>query len=235
MPLCFGASGSVRARQIPHRAWVAYDVHTFWPLSNQPSSVATALVVSEARSEPAPRSLNSWHQISSAVRILASHRSFCSSVPWASSVGPARLRPTRFTSCGARARAYSALKIATCTGDAPRPPYSAGQCSPTHRSAARRPCHSRPHDTSSSNVGNVGTSPRLVASHSRTSDANACSSGVNDRSTPSGYPRTSVDRKRLVIVAMAGGMLLITLDFFGLTVALPKIGEDLKASTSSLL
>jgi EmrB/QacA subfamily drug resistance transporter len=44
-----------------------------------------------------------------------------------------------------------------------------------------------------------------------------------------------VDRKRLVIVAMAGGMLLITLDFFGLTVALPKIGEDLKASTASLL
>jgi EmrB/QacA subfamily drug resistance transporter len=44
-----------------------------------------------------------------------------------------------------------------------------------------------------------------------------------------------MDRKRLVIIAMAGGMLLITLDFFGLTVALPKIGEDLKASTSSLL
>src|SRR5437588_9716170 len=45
-----------------------------------------------------------------------------------------------------------------------------------------------------------------------------------------------MDRKRrLVILAMAGGMLLITLDFFGLTVALPRIGEDLKASTSSLL
>jgi len=44
-----------------------------------------------------------------------------------------------------------------------------------------------------------------------------------------------MDRKRLVIVAMAGGMLLITLDFFGLTVALPKIGEDLHASTASLL
>src|SRR5205085_9534807 len=75
----------------------------------------------------------------------------------------------------------------------------------------------------------------LAASHSRTSVANACSSAVNDRSTRSGYPRAAMDRKRLVIVAMAGGMLLITLDFFGLTVALPKIGEDLKASTSSLL
>src|SRR4029077_11725352 len=29
MPLCFGTSGSVRARQIPHRANCAYDVHTF--------------------------------------------------------------------------------------------------------------------------------------------------------------------------------------------------------------
>jgi EmrB/QacA subfamily drug resistance transporter len=45
-----------------------------------------------------------------------------------------------------------------------------------------------------------------------------------------------VDRKRrLVVIAMAGGMLLITLDFFGLTVALPKIGEDLHASTAALL
>lgn len=44
-----------------------------------------------------------------------------------------------------------------------------------------------------------------------------------------------MDRKTRVVIAMAGGMLLITLDFFGLTVALPKIGEDLHASTSSLL
>lgn len=34
---------------------------------------------------------------------------------------------------------------------------------------------------------------------------------------------------------MAGGELLITLDFFGLTVALPKIGQDLHASTPALL
>src|SRR5947209_14626987 len=235
MPLCFGASGSVRARQMPHRAYWAYDVHTFWPVSSHPSSAGVAFVVSDARSEPAPGSLNSWHQISSAVRILASHRSFWSAVPWANSVGPARLSPTRLTSCGARARAYSALKIATCTGDAPRPPYSAGQCRPTHPSAASRACHCRPHSTSSSKVANDGTCPRLAANHSRTSAAKVCSSGVNDRSTSSGYPRAPMDRKRLVIVAMAGGMLLITLDFFGLTVALPKIGEDLRASTSSLL
>ena len=79
--MCLGASGSVRARQIPHRAWVAYDVHTFWPLSSQPSSAGTAVVVSDAKSDPASGSLNSWHQISSAVRIRASHRAFCSAVP----------------------------------------------------------------------------------------------------------------------------------------------------------
>src|SRR5437588_6316312 len=235
MPLCLGASGSVRARQIPHRAWVAYDVHTFWPLSSQPSSVATAFVVNEARSEPAPGSLNSWHQISSAVRIFVSHRSFCSAVPYASKVGPARLRPTRLTSCGARARAYSALKIATWTGEAPRPPYSSGQWMPTHRCLASLACQRRPQSTSSSKVSKAGTSPKLAANHPRTSAAKACSSGVNDRSTGSGYPRPPMDRKWPVIIAMSGGMLLITLDFFGLTVALPKIGEDLHASTSSLL
>ena len=61
MPLCFGASGSVRARQTPHCALCAADVHTFCPVSFQPPSARTAFVRSEARSDPAPGSLNSWH------------------------------------------------------------------------------------------------------------------------------------------------------------------------------
>lgn len=61
MPLCFGASGSVRARHTPQRALCAADVHTFWPVSSQPPSPRTALVRSDARSEPAPGSENSWH------------------------------------------------------------------------------------------------------------------------------------------------------------------------------
>ena len=126
----------MRARQIPQRANCAYDVHTFWPDSSQPSSTRTALVCSDARSEPASGSLKSWHQISSAVRIAGSQRCFCSSVPCASSVGPARLMPTRLIGCSARDRAYSMLKIATCTGDAPRPPYSSGQWMPTQRPPA---------------------------------------------------------------------------------------------------
>ena len=44
--------------------------------------------------------------------------------------------PTRLIGCSARDRAYSMLKIATCTGDAPRPPYASGQWMPTQRPAA---------------------------------------------------------------------------------------------------
>ena len=45
-----------------------------WPVTNQPPSVRSARVVSEARSEPASGSLNNWHQSSSAPRMGGSHR-----------------------------------------------------------------------------------------------------------------------------------------------------------------
>ena len=44
MPLCCGASGSVRARQMPQSARSATDVHTFWPVSFQPPSTRSAFV-----------------------------------------------------------------------------------------------------------------------------------------------------------------------------------------------
>jgi hypothetical protein len=53
MPLCFGASGSVRARSIIQSAMCASDVHTFWPLMIQCSPSFIARVWSEARSDPA--------------------------------------------------------------------------------------------------------------------------------------------------------------------------------------
>lgn len=43
------------------------------------------------------------------------------------------------------------------------------------------------------------------------------------------------DRKWWVVVAMSGVMIALTLDFFGLAVALPRIGKDLDASTETLL
>ncbi len=67
MPLCLGASGSVRAISMPNRARWARVVHTFWPFTRHSSPSRTAMVASEATSDPAPGSLNSWHQISSPV------------------------------------------------------------------------------------------------------------------------------------------------------------------------
>lgn len=65
MPACLDRSGSVRASSAPKSANWALVVHTFCPLSTQPSPSRTALVCRLATSEPAPGSENSWHQISS--------------------------------------------------------------------------------------------------------------------------------------------------------------------------
>ena len=57
MPLCFGASGSVRqASQIQSASWPPV-VKTFWPLMTYSSPSRTARVLSDARSVPAPGSL----------------------------------------------------------------------------------------------------------------------------------------------------------------------------------
>ncbi len=46
---------------------------------------------------------------------------------------------------------------------------------------------------------------------------------------------TAANRKWWVVIAMSGVMILLTVDFFGITVALPRIGDDLDASTTTLL
>ena len=65
MPSCFGASGSVRAMRMPNFENWASEVQIFWPVTTHSSPSRTARVVSDARSEPDPGSLKSWHQISS--------------------------------------------------------------------------------------------------------------------------------------------------------------------------
>ena len=55
---------------------------------------------SDARSDPAPGSLHSWHQISSPRSIGPRNRAFCASVAWAMSVGPIIDVPMRKTSPG---------------------------------------------------------------------------------------------------------------------------------------
>ena len=69
MPACLTASGSVRAISMPTSEPMAPDVQTFWPLTTYSSPSSSAFVCSAARSEPAPGSLNSWHQASSPTRI----------------------------------------------------------------------------------------------------------------------------------------------------------------------
>src|SRR2546421_1484958 len=46
---------------------------------------------------------------------------------------------------------------------------------------------------------------------------------------------TDQNRKWWVVAAMSGVMIILTIDFFGIAVALPRIGQDLDASTSTLL
>ncbi len=114
------AVGSVRARQIAQSASTAADVHTFCPSSRQPPGTRTAFVRSDARSEPAPGSLNSWHQRSSPRRVASTNRSCCATVPCRRIVGTAHAPITR---SGRRipARASSS-SIASCSrGDAARP------------------------------------------------------------------------------------------------------------------
>ena len=67
--------------QIAQSASAARDVQTFCPVSRQPPSARTARVRSEARSDPASGSENSWHQEISPRKVGQTKRSRCSSVP----------------------------------------------------------------------------------------------------------------------------------------------------------
>ena len=110
-----------------HFALCANVVQTFWPVTTHSPFDLTALVLSDARSEPDSGSEKPWHQISSPVRIGWSQRSFWSSVPWCITTGPPITRPSTFAGEGARTRAISSPNTACSTSVAPRPPYSFGQ------------------------------------------------------------------------------------------------------------
>ena len=82
MPLCFGASGSVRTYSWHQSARCPSEVQIFWPLTTKWSPSRTARVRSDARSEPASGSDMPWHQMSSARIIRGSSVRFCASVPY---------------------------------------------------------------------------------------------------------------------------------------------------------
>ena len=107
----------------------AEEVHTFCPLTVHTSPSRTARVDRLARSEPAPGSENSWHQISSPVHSGRSQRCCCSGVPKASMVGAAMPSPMPFRSGwlpGAPAAANWASTAVCRLRGSPCPPSPAG-------------------------------------------------------------------------------------------------------------
>ena len=135
MPWRFGTSGSVRASRTPKSARCAHVVHTFCPVTIQSSPSRSARVASDARSEPAPGSLNNWHHTSSLRTIGGRKRRRCSSVPCANNAGAARLSPSGFS----RPRLYGRNSVSTrraVAGARSRPPYATGQVGTTSPDAA---------------------------------------------------------------------------------------------------
>ena len=65
MPRCADSIVPVRVSSTQRCAYWARLVHTFWPVTRQPSSVRTARHVSDARLLPVPGSENPWHHTSS--------------------------------------------------------------------------------------------------------------------------------------------------------------------------
>ena len=106
--------------QMAHCAKFATDVHTFWPSSRHPPSTRVARVVSAARSDPAPGSLNSWHQMISPRSVGSTKRSRCASVPYLTSVGTTQLPMTMSGSFTFAAVISCAMTICS-TGPAERP------------------------------------------------------------------------------------------------------------------
>ena len=138
MPLCFGASGSVRARQTPHCASVRRRRPHLLP-GELPTAIGrTALVRSDARSEPAPGSLNSWHQKSSPLRVAGTNRSTCSGLPCSRIVGAAHQPITR--SGRSTPAAANSRSISNCSAGEASRPYGFGQCGACSPASASAIC-----------------------------------------------------------------------------------------------
>ncbi len=136
MPSCLGAAGLVRARQMPQSASLAMVVHTFWPVSDQPPSTRSARVASDARSEPAPGSENSWHHVSSWRSDGAMNCSCWAAVPWAMRVGSTHPATCR---CGRRMpAARNSSSITSCSSGPDPRPHGSGQWGQIQPWSARR-------------------------------------------------------------------------------------------------
>src|ERR1700743_372523 len=81
MPICFFALGSVRHRQKIMSAYCASVVQVFWPLMMYLSPLRSALVFSEARSEPEPGSERPSHHQWTTLAMRGRYCFFCASLP----------------------------------------------------------------------------------------------------------------------------------------------------------
>ena len=113
-------------------------VHVFWPLTMYSSPSLTAVVRSDARSEPASGSLNPWDHQMSRLAVLARKRSLISSEPKAAMTGPTMLA-LNASGIGTCAICISSCQMWRCSGVQSLPPHSTGQFG-TARPAALRAC-----------------------------------------------------------------------------------------------
>ena len=121
--MCFATVESVLQSRRHQSATCANEVQIFCPFTMKCSPSSTAFVCTFARSLPAFGSLNPWHHTSLMSRIFGRYRFFCSSLPCAMIVGPARLIPTKLMKIwGARAAAISSWKMICSISVVPRPP-----------------------------------------------------------------------------------------------------------------
>ena len=152
--------------------------HTFWPVTTHSSPSRTALVCSDAMSEPAPGSENSWHHTSLPVAMPGRNRSFCSSVPCARIVGAARNVEMADTGPNTPRRSRSAATARATPDGRPLPNQRSGQ--------AGKPQPERPMRSHHSPRGS--SSDQFVANQSRASATTAAvaSSGSVERSAGDG-------------------------------------------------
>ncbi len=142
MPACFGASGSLRAISIAISDSCPNVVHTFWPFTIHSSPSRTAVVASEAMSDPAPGSENSWHHRSSPVSSGGSRRRLVSSVDHCRIVGAASGSPDPRGTCGTSHAASSPSAARASSSGEPAPAVLDGEvwCHPT---GSAEPRHDR--------------------------------------------------------------------------------------------
>lgn len=107
-------------------AWWAWVVQILWPLTSQPPSVRSAVVFTEARSDPASGSLMPRQNTASPEAIRGTISSWSSRVPCRRTAGPICRSPIQCAATGAPARSNSSVTASRSTLVRAAPPNSFG-------------------------------------------------------------------------------------------------------------